>query len=96
MSFAFPVSLAFGGIVTAVVALCRYLRRGRLYIFGGGLIGLGMFSLLIELFLDLTFGVEPLFWSIYPAITFVVCGFALIVIAIVKPLRESLRRFFYL
>lgn len=96
LSFAFPVTFVFGGIVTAVVALCRYLRRGKLYIFGGGLIGLGFLSLLIEFFLELTFGGVPLFWSIYPAITFVVCGISLIVIAIVKPLRESLRRFFYL
>ena len=38
LSFAFPVTGGIGLIVTAVVALLKYLRRGKLYILGGALI----------------------------------------------------------
>ena len=37
LTFALPVSLSFGALIVAIVALLRYLRRGRLYIFGGGM-----------------------------------------------------------
>ena len=38
LSFAFPVTAAIGLLLTAVVALVRYVRGGYLYIFGGALI----------------------------------------------------------
>lgn len=97
LSFAFPVTLMLGAIVTTLTVLLHYLRRGRLYIIGGGLIALGVFSALLELFIWITF--DPprfLFWSLFPLIALGVLGMMLIIIAIVKPFKESLRKYFYM
>ena len=48
LSFAFPVTGAVCLLVTAVVTLTRYIRKGRLYIFGGAVIALGAFMPLLE------------------------------------------------
>ena len=97
LSFAFPVTGAIGVLVTAVVALTRYLHAGYLYIYGGGLILGGALAMLIEFLLNLTFQVhETFFWSFYPLVAGVLLGLMLIVIAVCKPLRESLRKKFFL
>lgn len=96
MSLAFPVAGTLGLIVTAVTTLCHYLRRGYLYIIGGGFIALGAWTALIEFFIHLTFEMpKHIIWSPYPCATFAVFGMMLIVIAIVTPFRESLRKIFY-
>lgn len=96
-TFALPVLVTLALIVTAIVTLTRYIRRGRLYIFGGGLIALGLWTTLIELLLYVTFGVRaPVIWSMYPLITLFSIGMMLIVIAIVKPLKESLYKIFFI
>ena len=62
-----------------------------LLILGGGL------AVLIEFLINLTFQIhETLFWSFYPMVAGIVLGLMLIVIAICKPLRESLHRKFFL
>ncbi|MBR6682123.1 MAG: hypothetical protein IKL40_03970 [Clostridia bacterium] len=97
LSFAFPVTAVFGAIVTTVIALYRYIGRGRLYIVGGGLIALGVWTCLVEFFIRLTFNVHASFiWSLCPLATLFVIGMMLIIIGIVKPLKESLRKVFYL
>lgn len=97
MSFAFPVTGAIGLLVSAMVALTYYLHAGYLYIYGGGLILGGGLAVLIEFLLNLTFHVhQTFFWSFYPLAAGVILGLMLIVIAICKPLRESLRRKFFL
>ena len=97
LSFAFPVTGAIGVLVTAVVALTRYLHAGYLYIYGGGLILGGALAMLIEFLLNLTFQVhETFFWSFYPLAAGVILGGMLLVIAICKPLRKSLHRKFFL
>lgn len=97
LSFAFPVAGAIGLLLTAVVALIRYVRGGYLYIFGGALILSGGLAVLIEFLLNVTFGVhEVLFWSLYPLAAGVILGGMLIVIAICAPLRRSLHRKFFL
>lgn len=96
MTFAFPIVGALGLIVTAVTTVFHYVRRGRLYTIGGGLIALGGWTLLIELFIHLTFEMPShVIWSPYPCTALAVFGIMLIVIGIVKPLKESLRRVFY-
>lgn len=96
LSFAFPVTGSLGLIVTAVTTVFHYVRRGRLFTVGGGLIALGGWTMLIELFIHLTFEMPThVIWSPYPCATLVVCGIMLIIIAIVTPFRESLRRIFY-
>lgn len=96
LTFAFPVAGIGSLIVIAVVTLLRYLRKGKLYVFGGAFIALGVYCLLIELFTTLTFeGVKFVFWSIYPLVACLLLGLLLITIAICKPLRSSLdKRFF--
>ncbi|MBQ9793686.1 MAG: hypothetical protein IJW34_01965 [Clostridia bacterium] len=98
LTFAFPVAGSLGIIITALVALTRYIRRGRLYVWGGWLIVMGAWTMLLEFFLRLTFEVEHvhIVWSFYPLIVLVLLGLMLIIIAIVKPLKESLRRIFYI
>ncbi len=97
LTFAFPAAGALGAIFTAVVALFRYVRRGKLYIFGGLLIALGAWILLIEFLITVTFdAVKVSLWSLYPCITLAVIGIMLIIIAIVKPFKESLAKMFYI
>jgi len=79
-----------------MATLCHYLRRGWLYIIGGGLLALGGWILLLEFFLHLTFSLPShVIWSPFPCATLAVFGMMLIIIAIVKPLKESLKRVFY-
>lgn len=91
-SFALPIVGAFCLIVCAMVTLLHYLRRGRLYIFGGGLIAIGAWIMMLELLLDLTFGVAFIGWAIYPLIVLVLLGGALIYLAINHSARETMER----
>lgn len=93
LSFAFPVVGGIGLIVTAVVTLLRYVRRGKLFIFGGALIALGAFMLLMEFLLIWTFEkVRFIGWSLYPMVIFVILGGMLIFIGVCRPAREMMER----
>ncbi len=93
LSLAFPAVGILGFIITAMVALLRYVGKGMLYIFGGGFIAVGGYCLLLEFFINLTFSDNFKFiWSPYPFISCLFAGLALLIIAISKPLRESLHR----
>lgn len=97
LSFALPVVSGIGLIVTAVVALLRYLHRGELYIFGGAIISLGAFMPLMEFLLCSTFErVHFVGWSWYPLTALVVLGGMLIFLAICRPAREEMERKFFL
>lgn len=97
LSFAFPVALIPAVIVTAVVALTKYLRSGYLFIYGGAIIAAGIYSVLIEMFLCITFkNVRFVMWSLYPLVSCFMIGMMLIVIGICRPLRESLSRKFFI
>ena len=97
LSFAFPVTGAVGLIVTAVVALLRYVGKGELYIFGGALAALGAFMPVMEFLLNLTFGFpQRLLWSVYPLVGLVLLGGMLIFLAICRPARETMERKFFL
>lgn len=96
LSFALPGVGILGLLTTALVALTRYIRKGRLYMFGGWLIGLGLWSVLLEFFLWLTFDKTAVIsWSVFPLVTLVVFGLFLITVGVVKPLKESLRKIFF-
>lgn len=97
LSFALPVVGALGATVTAAVALLRYLRRGRLYIFGGTSVALGGFMLLVEFLLCITFpGVPFVGWSLFPLVILVLLGLMLIFLALCRPARETMERKFFL
>lgn len=97
LTFAFPVTGVVGLVVTAVVTLFRYIRRGRLYIMGGAAVTLGLFMPLMGFLLNVTF-FEPGFalWSLYPLIALVLPGLMLIFLAIFPPARDSMERKFFL
>ena len=92
LSFAFPVGGGLCIITCTVVTLLYYLKKGRLYIWGGALIALGVFMLLIEFLLDLTFALRFIGWSVYPLVVLVMLGGVLIYLAINKNARETMER----
>lgn len=96
LSFAFPVCGAFCLITTALIVLLRYIKRGRLYMFGGAFIALGAWTVLIEFLISITFHTKMFVWSPCTMITMFLIGMMLIVIAIVKPLKESLKKKFFI
>ncbi len=96
-SFALPVIAFLALVVSGVAILSYYVRRGYLYIWGGAFILFGFFMPTLELLLHLNFAIEGNFhWSFYPFAALILLGIMLIVIAIVKPFRESLRKIFHL
>lgn len=97
LSFALPVLGGAALIATALIALMRYVKRGYLYMLGGAFIATGFFAVLIEYLINYTFHVrDVILWSIYPFASCFLIGVALIVIAICKPLRESLHKKFFI
>lgn len=97
LSFAFPVTGLVGAIVTAMAALFRYLRRGRLFCLGGGLIAFGLAMPLVEFLLVITFRLRGMFvWSLYPLVVLCLFGGMLIFLAAFRPARESMERKLFL
>ena len=96
-TFGLPVTLTLGLLITALVMLTRYIRKGRLYIYGGFTIAMGGFCVLLEFLLHITFGL-PGFgtWSLYPLVTLTLVGLAMIATAIFRPLRDALEKRFFL
>ena len=95
LSFALPVTVSVGLIVTTVVVLLRYLRKGRLYIFGGAIIAMGTVMLLLEWLLSVTFQVAFVGWSVYPLTVLALLGGLLIFLAINSSARERMERKFF-
>jgi hypothetical protein len=97
LTFAFPITAYLGVLLTAMVTLHRYTRKGALYINGGACLAFGGFMLLLEYLLHINFGLPGLgTWSPYPLIVFSLLGITLIVIAIVPAFRDSLERKIFL
>ena len=94
LTFALPITGIVTVVFSTITILSYYLRRGYLYIFGGAIIGAGAFCPVIETLSIITFGGRHLMWSLYPLVALFLIGIMLIVIAIVKPFRESLCRIF--
>lgn len=92
LSFAFPITAGLGLITCTVITLLHYLRRGKLYIIGGAFIALGVFMLLIEWLMGITFGLRFIGWSIYPLVVLVLFGGLLIYFAINRAARETIER----
>lgn len=94
LTFALPITGIVTIIISSITIISYYVRRGYLYIFGGALIGAGAFCPVIETLAIITFATKHVMWSIYPLIALFLIGMMLIVIAIVKPLRDSLFKIF--
>ena len=96
LPFAFPVTGFVCLLVTTVVVLCRYTRKGLLYVFGGASLAMGGFMVLLEFLLHITFGLPGIgSWSFYPLSVFALLGIGLILIAVVPSFRESLSKKFF-
>lgn len=91
-SFALPMTGGLCLITCTVVALLYYLRRGRLFIWGGAVIALGVQMLLVEYLLSRTFGLSYVGWSVYPCAVLVIMGALLIYLAANRSAREFLAR----
>lgn len=97
LSFALPVTGGVCLIVTTVVALLRYVRRGVLYILGGAIMALGAFMPLVEFLSNITFDISKVFaWSLYPMTALVLLGGMLIFLAICRPARQTMERKFFI
>lgn len=97
LCFALPVTGGIGLIVTAVVTLLRYVKKGKLYIFGAASILLGIFVMVVEWLIHTVFyGGGMIGWSLYPLVVLAVLGGFLIFLAICRPARESMERKFFL
>ena len=97
LTLALPIIGGICAIVTAVVTLIRYIKRGKLYIFGGAFIATGGLTLLTEFLINHTFGFSRFIgWSLYPLTTFALLGGILIFLAICRPARESMERLFFI
>lgn len=97
LPFAFPVVGGVGIIVTAMTSLLRYVRKGKLYIYGGAAIAFGGLILMSEFLLDITFGISRFYgWSLYPLTTLVLLGGLLIFLAICRSAREVMERKFFI
>ena len=94
ITFALPITGIVTLLISTLTILIYYIKRGYLYIYGGVIIAAGAFCPLVELLSVKTFNVQPINWSLYPLIAMFLIGIMLIIIAIVKPLRESLCRIF--
>ena len=96
-SFALPTTAALGVIVTTLVTLRQYIRRGRGYVYGGTIIALGAFCVLLEYLLHITFGLPGLFtWSLYPLVVMTLLGVSVLLIERITPIREALEKKFFL
>lgn len=90
--FALPLVAGICVIVTTVITLVRYVRRGRLYIFGGAFIALGVFMLPVELLMEMTLSLPFMGWSTYPLAVLVLFGGLCIYLAINSDAREMIER----
>ena len=96
LPFAFPVLLLSCALSTGMICLLKYVRRGRLYIFGGFFVLLGGFTVLVELFEHIAFGTEMFLWSLYSLAGFAAVGLFLLLAGMIRPLRDALeKRFFF-
>lgn len=94
--FALPVVACLAAIAIPVFVLSYYLKRGKLFVFGGAAIALGAFMLLLESLMAATF--EGLYfkgWSLYPLISLAFIGGILIFFGAYRPARESMERLFF-
>jgi hypothetical protein len=92
LTFALPLVGGIALITSAVVTLLHYLRRGRLYIFGGAFIALGLLMPVTEFLMQRTFSLPLIGWSVYPLVVLALFGGLLIHLAINSAAREMIER----
>ena len=96
LTFALPLVGGVGLIFTTLITLLRYIKRGKLFIFGGCTMVLGAFMPVVEYLAALTFSGPIVSWSVYPFVALVLLGGYLIFLGICRPARESMERKFFI
>ena len=92
LSFAFPITATLALIVCSVAILLHYLKKGKLYVWGGAFAAFGGLVVLVELMLGVTFGIAVTWWSFYSlAVMLIFSGF-LFHLAISENARETIKR----
>jgi hypothetical protein len=92
LTFGLPVCLGFGIIATVVVTLLYYLKKGKLYIWGSAFMALGLFLMLIEYLMVITFKINFIGWSLYPLCVLVLLGGLMFFLAINESARRVMER----
>lgn len=92
LTLALPL-LVGGCILTCtMIGLFKYVKKGVLFILGGGFIALGGLTILTEVLLNVTFQLGFSGWSVYPFIVLFVFGSLLIYLGINHTAREVVKR----
>ena len=93
LSFALPLVTSLGLLLTATVTLLRYVRGGKPFVFGGAAILLGALMFPAEMLIHYTFHRPAmLHWAYYPGVAFFLLGVFLLLVGMIRPLREYMRR----
>ena len=95
LSFALPVILFSCLLSTAMVCLLKYLKKGRCFIFGGFLLLLGGFTVLVEFFEHISFGTQMFRWSLYSLSCLAIAGIFLLLAGMIPTLRHVLEKNFF-
>lgn len=96
LTFAFPLVGGLCLVFTTLITLLRYVKKGKLFIFGGCTLALGLFMPVVESLAIFTFDQPPVAWSVYPFVALVLLGGYLIFLGICRPARESMERKFFI
>lgn len=97
LKFALPVVMALNIILTTVIVLLRYLHKGYLFIASGIWFSVGGFLMMLEALINYNFRVsKTLIWAPYPFASCCLIGGVLLVIAVNRPLRNSLHKRFFI
>lgn len=91
-SFALPIVLGTCIIVSTLVTLLKYLKKGKLYVVGSVIIAFGILVMLVEYLLGVAFNIPYVGWSLYPFITLIIIGGLLIYLAMNSVAREKIER----
>ncbi len=92
LPLALPLLITLCLFTTAFSCLLYYLKRGHLYVLGGGSIALGVFMLLVEFLVEEAFGIPFFGWSFYPLAVLAIFGGLLLYFAINSSAREAMER----
>ena len=94
--FALPLTGGICVIFTTMTVLLKYVKKGKLFIFGGCAMGLGIFAQVVEHLAVWNLESAPAGWAVYPAVMLLLLGGYLIFLGICRPARESMRRKFFI
>lgn len=96
LSFALPLTVVSCIILTTLVSLVKYVKKGGYFIAGGIIIGIGLSTILIEFFQHITFHTPMFIWSLYVVTSCSIVGIFFILAGLIKPLRDYLDKQFFI